>query len=342
MSVAFFDRSRSEGRTDADTVYVERTEYDVRRVDVPPMPEREVGAYLRFRLPSFYPGDATGVGFSFSVSGEGEGRFASVAIFDRSAVAALDSFKGRARTFSALAAPHLLGGDGICVFLGDDWAEEAVVESGLAVDVAHISRSESTDLPFGPGGVGLAVGDSEALAGYGRAGVRTMTWEEAAKQARSTKPAFESADRSPKIEPVALAVIAACFAIACASAGALVRAAAYDDAAAVYESRTAAARNLVAKLSSAVRSERPETGNEGPWGLLQAIHGLGIEGALIESFEYEKGKFSIEMRAEDALEALEKARSDPRFSPVALKRITPRTEGGESFVLTGSFDDDRE
>lgn len=131
-------------------ILVSRLDCDLRILDVPPLPARDIRAFIRYRLRAYYPGNPDGTVFDFRLVGEGAERRAIVHLMTRET---LEQYRLYARRGRLVAADQLLAavlkrdGDGAVLFVRRAYAEYLRYADGELDESSMALANGHLDLP---------------------------------------------------------------------------------------------------------------------------------------------------------------------------------------------------
>jgi len=345
------DGRELDGSDPFDSVLVSRLDCDVRVVEIPPVPEREVHALLRYRLRSLYPGSSEETVIDHRLIGDGR---ALLLIMRRDILELYRRAAGRRRLLLPFELFERQAGrrDALRVwFLAGSWQEHLVFRRG-AVESSGLYRADGDTSELRPLEQGIPPETLAIPALYFASAAEptepppgALVVSAADLHVGSAAGVFRERRRglSWGLRVLALASLAALL-------GLLVL---YRFVGTV-ERRAEALRQAAADLqavSARILLLQDEIGDlERSIGVLEARRPLDVYAALsavgrtlggeatIESLVLRGGAFQIEAVASDPLGIMERFRRSESFEEAKLSQVVPdpRT-GAERFSFSGSF-----
>jgi hypothetical protein len=132
----FEDRQPLDSVAEVAGIMVSRLDFDVQIIELPAMPEKEVEAFLSYRIRGLYPGQPERTSFDYRILARGGKRYAVLSLFQRETLEEYRRLADGRPLFSSLSLllPLLgsmpTGRDLACLFWQDTWLEALVLREG--------------------------------------------------------------------------------------------------------------------------------------------------------------------------------------------------------------------
>lgn len=348
----------ADGEVAFDAVLVSRLDCDVRFVDLPPVPEREVEGLLTYRLRSIYPGDPSETVFDYRLLGEGKQRQAVLLITRRETLRRYRAVAGGRPLLLPITMLDRIvqGRESVRVwFCAGEWLEHLVFRNGRPVSSA-VRRADAADplaVVHADGELPPEVRAIPALCVVERLGARTLpggmeavALATIAAGTRRSAGVFRGRRRDFLLSGAGLALLgAACAILAVAVLAKYVdraerRVADLSTACAALEAesrRALAIRKEDEALEAAVVRMEAMRPRDVYASLSSLLDVLGEETQLV-GLTLRDETFQVEAIGTNSLGLMERLRAHESFGEVRLSRVVPEAQSGrERFSFAGSF-----
>ena len=354
----------ADARRAGDAILMSRLDCDIRFVDLPMVPDRDLEGLLRFKLRSIYPGNPEDTVFDHRLVGEGPHRKAMLIVARRATLDRYRSAVGGARLylpFSLLENYARERGAFRAWFCTEGWRELIVYQGGVLVsstvykregEVAPDLRGADEQLAGEVREIPCVCVNAQAEDGAVPAGATGLEIRDLLESGRRPGGVFPPERRRSRVIPRGIRVV-----LLCAAALVLGVAVFYkeiglterhaDASRVVYAEleiesrRVMALQREVEQLETTV-SELEKRRPQNLYAALAALNDVLGEEARVTSLVIRDSRFQVEAVGRNSLRLMERFSAHEGFSDVELSQVVPdQAAQRERFSFSGSFRADR-
>ncbi len=350
-----------DGTADFDALLMSRLDFEVRVLDIPPVPERDIEGLIGLRLRSVYPGNPRDTAFDYRIVSRGAGGRAVVFVCRRSTVEAYRGAAGR----RPLLLPYLLvshlapkkGGFRVWVWAGR-WAEHLVFDDGALVSstVRRLARGKSFELareeerlkPEERTGRLLVVARQDQLPSLSNPGGADVVALESVGLPRRFADGIFAGRRARALPGPAVRLTLLAAAVIVLGLAAFFRLVRAEEA---YDGRLRAFAGSLQKSNQAVLAVRKEAEDlaaraarlsagqpRDAYQLLSDLSAVLGDNVRLRTLTLSEDSFQLQAVGENPLKLMEAFASRPSFSGMRLSQVVPDPRTGmELFSISGVY-----